>query len=387
MTYGNESNVNRFMDAHDIGRVPVIGFKLAQKIRQHILQRQPTYDAGLAFGGTKEKVLVSDVRLFPGMCAEVLEGLLGGPGTPKAIGAKIWGLIHGVDDTEVGKARSVPRQISIEDSYIRLDTLDEVKMELKMLAGSLIRRMQTDLTEEETDSDPPADTDADLFKNALTKRRWLAHPRTLRLSTRPRPPRNSDGSRARCFNRVSRSVPMPAFVFNLTESVESREDKLVSEALIQTFRKLHPEKSGCDLSLVNVAATNMAGVASDQGDGTGRDISRMFRRQESVLKEWKIEDKDSAPSEDDEEEQQELRLAEEPGLSEGATKYEESSEILYEQTGSEDLIQPSQDCNADESLWDSEELDPNSGDACETCGAIMPTFAMAAHLRYHTLPD
>jgi DNA polymerase iota len=346
-----------------------------------------THDA-LTFGEPKEIVLVRDARLVPGMGAAVLGGLLGGAGAPKGIGAKIWGLINGIDDTEVGKARYVPRQISIEDSYIRLDTFDEVKKELKMLAGSLIRRLRTDLTEEDTDVDIPTDEDAASFTEASRgKRRWLAHPRTLRLSTRPRPPLNPDGSRARCFNRMSRSLPMPTFVFSLTESVEILVDKLVSEVLIPTFRKMHPEKSGWNLSLVNVAATNMAEAATDERDGIGRDIGRMFRRQDSVLKEWKVDSRNTAPSEGNEEKHQELGPEDAPGLSDGVTRHEGSCETLHDWTGSEALIEPSQDCNTDEGLWDCEEIDSGSGDTCETCGALIPTFAMAAHLRYHTLPD
>lgn len=388
MTDGTESNVTQFMDAHDIGKVPGIGFKLAQKIRQHVLQRQPAFDAGLVFGGTKEKVLVRDVRIFPGMCAEVLEGLLGGAGAPKGIGAKIWGLINGVDDSGVGRARVVPRQISIEDSYIRLDTLDEVKKELKMLAGSLIKRLRMDLTEEDIDSDLPTDKDEDALLEVLrVKRRWLAHPRRLRLSTRPRPPRNPDGSRARCFNRISRSGPMPTFVFNLTEDVAVQVDKLVDEALIPTFRKLHPEKSGWDLSLVNVAATDMAESATEARDGTGRNISRMFKRQENVLKEWKIEDKDTAPSEEGDTMRDELRVEDVPGFSDRGTEHPRPNVSVHDRIGSEDLIQASQESYDEQDLWETEELDPDSGDTCKTCGAIMPTFAMTAHSRYHTLPD
>lgn len=47
------------------------------------------------------------------MSAETLERLLVGPGTPKDLGSKIWGLINGVDDSEVAKAKDVPQQISI----------------------------------------------------------------------------------------------------------------------------------------------------------------------------------------------------------------------------------------------------------------------------------
>ena len=42
---------------------------------------------------------MGDVRLCPGMKVEVLERLLVGPGTPKDIGSKIWGLINGIDNT------------------------------------------------------------------------------------------------------------------------------------------------------------------------------------------------------------------------------------------------------------------------------------------------
>ena len=385
---GSESNVIKFIDAHDIGKIPGIGYKLAQKIRYHILQRPPAYDAGLVYGGTKENVLVEDVRLHPGMGPELLEGLLGGAGSPKGIGAKVWGLINGVDDIEVGRARVVPRQISIEDSYIRLDTIEEVKKELQMLAGSLLRRMRTDLTEADDESDALIAADLNSNTKALPgSRRWLAHPRTLRLSTRPRPPRNPDGSRARLFNRISRSGPMPNFVFNLTESVQTHVDRLVGEALIPTFRKLHPERSGWDLSLVNVAVTNMAETATDERDGTGRDIGRMFKRQESVLKEWRIEDKDVPPSEDHEALRRQPRAGSSLEVSDDWKEYKQAEDHVQHPEGSEDYIQPSQDSNREEGLWDTEYRDADSGETCETCGAIMPTFAMTAHQRYHMLPD
>ena len=42
---------------------------------------------------------MGDVRLCPGMTAEVLERLLIGPGTPKDLGSKVWALINGIDNT------------------------------------------------------------------------------------------------------------------------------------------------------------------------------------------------------------------------------------------------------------------------------------------------
>lgn len=107
------SNVADFIDGHDIGKIPGIGFKMAQKIRNHVLGRPAAFNAGLVYGGTRESVDVRDVRLSEGMGPDLLGRLLAGPGAPRDLGDKVWGLIHGVDDTEVAKAKEVPQQISI----------------------------------------------------------------------------------------------------------------------------------------------------------------------------------------------------------------------------------------------------------------------------------
>jgi DNA polymerase iota len=353
-TKAGESNVMAFMDAHDIGKVPGIGFKLAQKIRARILGRTPAFQEGLVYGGTEEAVTVRDVRLFPGMGPEMLEEVLGGPGSQKGIGGRIWGLINGVDETEVGKAKRVPTQISIEDSYVRLDTFEQVKKELLMLAKSLIRRMHADLTE---------DDDVDTLDASAGQRKWLAHPRTLRLSTRPRPPLHPDGSRTRSFNRISRSAPMPNFVFNLNESDASVAEKLVQEALIPAFRKLHPEKSGWNLSLVNVAATNMAETAAETKDSEGRDIGRMLKRQDEVLKDWKIIN-DEASSED---------------------------HSPVNDAGSENHAAPLTPQGSDGGLrqdaWESDDLTDDLTHSCGICGSVIPLFALTAHDRYHSMAE
>lgn len=110
---GLESNVTQFIDVHDIGKIPGIGFKLAQKIREHVLGRPGALDDGLVYGGTKETVLVRNVRLHAGVGPKRLEKILGGSGIPKGIGDRVWGLLNGVDDSEVSKAKDVPHQISI----------------------------------------------------------------------------------------------------------------------------------------------------------------------------------------------------------------------------------------------------------------------------------
>lgn len=87
------SNVTTFLDSYDIGKIPGIGFKLAQKLREHYLQRPAAIDEGLVYGGTKEAVTVEAFRTHPGVSAESLEKLLAGPGFAHGIGHKIWSLV------------------------------------------------------------------------------------------------------------------------------------------------------------------------------------------------------------------------------------------------------------------------------------------------------
>ena len=374
------NNVARFMDDHDIGKVPGIGFKMSQKIRNHILSRPAQIDDGLIYGGTKESVNVHDVRMYPGMCAELLEQILGGPGSEKGIGGKAWGLINGEDDKEVKEVRKVPSQISIEESYIRLDTMPQVLKELRMLATSLIKRMHTDLLEDRGDDEQDAPS--------AVKQKWIAFPKTMRLSTRPRPPLNPDGTRTRTFNRISNSGPLPRFVFNLKEDIEVVVEKLVREVLVPMFKRLHPQLSGWNLSLVNIGVTAMVETASDDGTGQ-RDIGTMFKKQDEVLKLWKAEDKDVAPDEPVEpkqqvEEDEEMDVSDKQEAEPSAGN--EASNLST--NGSEDTLPLTQTQNAvvDQGFWeDEDEEEQELCDRCVSCGAIMPAFAMAAHERFHEL--
>lgn len=338
------SNVTTFIDNHDIGKIPGIGFKLSQKLRDFFLKRPAEFDKGLVYGGTRERVTVADVRNHPEVNPEMLERLLAGPGSPHGIGEKIWCLLHGVDDTAVSEARVVPRQISIEDSYIRLDTMPELVKELTTLARSLISRMRIDLLGSDDDC-----TYEEREKESGGKR-WLAHPKTVRLTTRPRQPLQPDGTRVRSFKRISHSGPLPNFVFNLSERVENLADKLVKDSLLTMFRKLHPEKAGWNLSLVNLAVTNMAETASDSKSASGRDIKGMFNRQEDVLKDF--------------------RLVDDPPVKEELKMVEDAKDVAdadeEEETG-----------------WDDGEGEEDLLERCDTCGLSLPAFAMAAHARFH----
>jgi DNA polymerase iota len=367
-----ESNVTSFMDSHDVGKVPGIGFKTSHKIRNHVLTREAEFDEGLIYGGAKESVTVGDVRRYPGMSAELLEKLLGGPGAERGIGWKIWGLVNGIDDSEVKELKKVPSQISIEDSYVRLDTLSQVRKELCMLCTSLLRRMQIDLLEDDGDVYSPGS----LNFSGMSKR-WIAHPKTIRLTTRPRPAANPDGSRTRSFNRISRSSPLPNFVFDLREGIDAIVERLVQESLIPLFHRLHPEKQGWNLSLMNVGVTNMVEAASEDGCGGGRDIGRMFRRQTDLLKEWKVEDRGIPPG------HMELETVHEPSLE--GREPNANDEALG--GGSEDALSLTQDTADEDMPWEVDEDIIDDRNRCSVCDAVMPAFAMAAHERFHALGD
>jgi DNA polymerase iota len=352
-----DNNAMTFIGDHELGKIPGIGFKLAQKLRRFVLDRPADFDHGLVYGGTKEHITAAMARQHPDVNPEMLEKLLAGPGSQHGIGQKIWCLLHAIDDSEVSQMRTVPRQISIEDSYIRLDTLPEVHRELETLAKSLLTRMRIDLLGDENDDEPqPLESEMiDEVKAVKTEgKKWLAHPKTLRLTTRPRQALLPDGTRPRSFKRISHSAPLPNFVYGLSESIDSLADKLVKESLMAMFRKLHPEKAGWNLSLVNLAVTNMAETAGNSRTANGRDIGNMFKRQEDVLKDFRVVEEADGVVEDD---------AFDAGVEEADQAVREDEEEAQDD-------------------WDAEE-DDEDGETCEVCGIKLPSFAMVAHRRFH----
>lgn len=368
------SNVTSFMDAHDIGKVPDIGFKMSHKLRDYVLDRLGNENPDAMHTSGKARVTVADLRTLPGIDARMLEDVLAGPGMQRGIGYKTWCLIHGVDDSEVALAKETPKQISIEDSYLRMDTFEGVCNELLSLAKSLIRRMRTDLTEQISIDDEDGD------QSGWT--RWLAHPKTLRLSTRPRPPPGADGRRGRASNRISRSSNLPSFVFSFSETVDTLAQRLVQECLIPLFRQLHPEKLGWDLSLINIAVVNMAETAGTSKAAIGRDIGNMFRTQEKNLQPWKVEEEMEIEMDEAADRIEDSDYtAEAVAVDDGPTNWQAPI------TGSEDALPSSQ---ATQPWYDSDDNDDDqssSAISCPLCGAAMPEFAIAAHLRYHETND
>ena len=403
------SSVTDFLDPHDIGKIPGIGFKISQRLREYVLGRTPAFQNGLAYEPSKESVSVEDVRKRPNMGPGVLDNILGGPGSPKDIGRKIFELIHGKDDSDVGIARPVPTQISIEDSYPNLDTLEEVHKEMLKLSKSLLKRMRLDLVDFEPDdrsfsSRNFASQAYRVFNDSTydtAKLSWLAIPRTIRLTTRPRPPLNNDGSRPRSFNRISRSGPLPPYVLtsepidrlalsklpyltHVAISFRLYFKGLVQDDLLPLFRKLHPTKSGWNLSLLNLAVTQIDLMAGNSRAAQGRDISHMLRGG-SFAANGLLQQHAVAASTNLAQDAQHLP----PGhpWSSSARVEDKAVGVTGCGQGSEDWPPSTQETMQSEPEWDDGNEVVSENNICLQCGARMPDFALDAHVRFHLNSD
>ncbi|KAF4456785.1 DNA polymerase iota subunit [Fusarium austroafricanum] len=269
-----EDEVIAFLDTHKLRRVPGLGFKTVQ-----MLGTQVGADMSKGVSEIPEfsdnPVTVADVRRHPGISSGTIEKLLTGPGSEKGVGARIWGLLHGVDATEVKEASDVPSQISIEDTYKGLDAMAQITEELHKLSCSLLKRMRTDLLVFDDGADTPG------------AQKWIARPKTLRLSLRTWVALHS--TQGHNYGRISRSGPLPNFVFDYKNDIDHIAERLVSEVLLPLLRRLSPEKGQrWNLQMLNICVANMVVGAADDKTGAGRDISVMFKRQDEVLKPFRV---------------------------------------------------------------------------------------------------
>lgn len=334
----SDEAVSSFMDGHKLRQVPGLGFKMVQLIESHITKVQQDIDI-TAFDSV---LTVGEVRTHPDMSAAFLEKLLAGPGAEKGVGARIWGLLHGVDASEVKETNDIPAQISIEDTYKGLESLPSISEELFKLSCSLIRRMRIDLL-------PPKYHSID-----RSELNWLARPKTLRLSVKwwsVQGPRHGTDS-----TRISRSSSLPAFVFDTDAEMEVIASRLVAESLLPLIRRIQSDQNRpWNLQLVNVCVTNMVAGAADDKNGVGRDISVMFKRQDEALRPWKVLE---TPSRDASE-----------------------SKILPMEPDFATDGNINTDSEGDETPgWETA-----AGEACIVCGCILPSFAAAAHHLFHEM--
>ncbi|KXH28213.1 impB/mucB/samB family protein [Colletotrichum simmondsii] len=352
----DDAVVTEFMDAHSVRKVPGIGFKTSRALEEKYLAAPLGPD-----DADRETTLlkVYDVRTHEQTSLDALEKLLGGPGSERGVGERVWGLLHGVDDTEVKDASDVPSQISIEDTYKGLESMSQIERELRKISASLIRRMRTDLLTDDN-SDDSAEPGS---------QRWIAHPKTLRLSIRQWPssdaPQGTSWHSHPDFQRISRSQPMPNFVFNTKETPDSLAERLTTEVLLPTMKKFFPAGHKWNLQLMNVCVANLAASGSEAGPGVGRDISVMFRKQDDVLRQWKID----------------TTIVEDDGCDGGDDVHDAQRQSISDHEVEEMEVEEFDD--DDGGSWEGDEVTAR----CPLCGHSIPPFALAAHARFHDFED
>lgn len=390
-----EEDIQSFIGKHKLRKVPGIGYRTAQLIQNHILPTSPSKNDNSHDENNDVKLTIADVRNHAGMSRALMYHILERPGADKAGADKIWNLLYGVDTSEVKEASDVPSQISIEDTYMSrpLNSKGEIMRELRSLAASLVRRLRLDLTDEDY-SQPDSSDGARL--------RWIAHPKTLRLSTRCRSKPgmlNSEPGSTESFSRNTRSQPLPNIVFNLEEAVEAVAEQLVQSSLVPMFRRLNAERQGWNLALINICVTNMvlAGGTEEGSAGVGRDISHMFRTQKDKLREF--------TAYEDEEVDAPLQLttqAHQPDAFDSGNSWEFEDEPKGEPGERIDTTSPvytehittdeQEDASMNsiasedaEAVWEEDEEDQVAQHICSVCQHAVPDFARAAHERFHAL--
>ncbi|OHW99889.1 impb mucb samb family protein [Colletotrichum incanum] len=328
----DDAVVAEFMDAHSVRKVPGIGSKMSRVLEDRFLSTPLGPDDA---DRENSPLKVHNVRTHPETSPDALEKLLGGPGSERGVGERVWGLLHGVDATEVKDASDIPSQISIEDTFKGLKSISQIEGELRKISASLVRRMRTDLLTDDDSIEPGG-------------QRWIAHPKTLRLSIRSWPTESTPN-----FQRISRSQPLPNFIFTLKEPPESIAERLTAELLLPTMKKFYPPGHRWNLQLMNICVANMAASGSEAGPGVGRDISVMFRKQDDVLRQWRV---DTTVVEDDD-----------------------------EQWASEDEVEEEMELGEfnEGASWEGDLVTAR----CPLCGHCIPPFALAAHARYHELGE
>ena len=354
---GRQDTIQEFLDAHPIRQIPGIGSRISALIQEYLFaannnnnnnnnnnyreRENPFHN-----NSTTVRAVLHHRDHHPTgiMSCALLNRILDRPGLERGVGTKVWGLLHGIDPSEVKRVETsdsssasaslsasppIPAQISVEDTYMArpLNGVSELVGALNALAEALVGRLWGELTAvvndgdggggdgsattamgsgEEGEEDGTSQIQTETQKQKQ-KKRWLAHPPTLRLSTRalprPRPPTTTTNTPTTTstnnpsFSRNTRSQALPTFVFDLTLDRSAIAERLVREALLPLFRRLHTERQGggWNLALLNVGVTNMVVIAADGdaggggGGGSGasaRNISWMFRTQEEKLREW-----------------------------------------------------------------------------------------------------
>ena len=227
----------------------------------------------------------------------------------------------------------------MEDSYLCMDTLSQVQKEEYTLSRRLLYQMRLDLMQPEHDATMEA-----LGCTAETQRpqfRWLALPKTIRLSLRPKGDGSKNGKRS--FRRISRTALAPSFLFSHGK-LEDVALRLARDSFMPLYRQMLPEvTSNWNLSLINVAVTD---ISRTTGNGNVR--AMLMSRDTIRGPPRRVHDGRTAVGDG------------------SVTILDETSNGMPECEDLQNLDQPFEDESR-----------------CTICGVRFPVWAIEAHNRYH----
>ncbi|ORY83659.1 hypothetical protein BCR37DRAFT_378621 [Protomyces lactucae-debilis] len=267
-------------------------------------------------------------------------------------GSWLWDILHCKDESIVVPSSLFPKSISVEDSFLHCRTLDEVHAHLLDLTTDLISRMDADLTE---------------------AGRWVRFPSNVRLSPRFRVDATiQDGiRRPQKGSRTSRSVALPAEVYDMAKSCQHRARSLVDGTILPLFKRMVMGLDDWDLNLLNVAVADMkeqrttAGISSFLKPAAGEvdqplpcpegmDDSVWSALDGTLQREMMRDLKRAREDEAAREIEKRARVADQ-----GAAMNEEEDE---------------------EQVWPSEEDEDEFGIQCDRCHSVVPKFAYLEHV-------
>ena len=153
-------------------------------------------------------------------------------------GRWLYNVAHARDDSRVIASALYPTVISIEDSFQHCELRQVVERRLEELAVDLVRRMEGDL------------------RSADGK--WALYPSSVRLTVRHR--QLVVSGIAHKHRRVSKTARCPVEVFDSSSEPEQRARLLVRRSLMPLFDQLVERQASWDLSLLNIAVTDLTSV-------------------------------------------------------------------------------------------------------------------------------
>lgn len=358
--------VQSFLDPLKARKLSGFGSKVLRELRAHIygdqLHDQEAYP--------DSTLIVSQIRAAVSQDAFIK--LFG-----EEQGRALYALLYGMDPSRLVPTPVFPRQIGVEDSFLKCDNMENVHQRLSELSASLLRRLDAELS--------PIGGILDQLGGQITiqpsTKGWEKIPRNIRFSTRfkSKGQRTTERGGYYGYKRESKSTKLPSEVISMSRNFNERV-AILCDAVVQLFKKMAAGQT-FDVTLFNISAV-------DFGDSTSASpaISAMFKRGGQSI-DWEMVK--ALPEDLRSEILQDL-------VRRGATVPDDIRggslrQPVHEEQGPQASLSNIHDLASSPSDPLDGDLDANVDEpyqsasaVCDICGNYIPSFAMDAHVRFHS---